>query len=319
MKTLTELEEFYRTTLLADLQVLEQQRMSIVRKVTYVLVGVFGLGAVAIFFLMRNVHQMVPAVIIPLVLCLLIGAGLCKLLTRGYVLDFKSTVIEKIIHFIDENLSYSPKSCIPKSTFMLSRIFTTKPNRYKGDDLVSGRIGATRIRFSELKAEYESGSGKNRHRHTVFRGIFFVGDFNKHFTGQTVVLPDTAEKLFGRLGQKLQSLNIFRGKLIKLEDPEFESQFAVYGSDQIEARYILSTSLMARITDFKKKTGKKIYLSFIGSMVFVAISYTRDLFEPRLFKTLLDFEPVRQYFEDLQLVIGIVDDLNLNTRIWSKE
>jgi len=319
MKTLTELEEFYRATLLADLQALEQQRMSIVRKVTYVFVGVFGLGAVAIFFLMRNVHHMVPAVAIPLVLCLLIGAGLCKLLTRGYVLDFKSTVIEKIIHFIDENLSYSPKSCIPKSTFMLSRIFTTKPNRYKGDDLVSGRIGATRIRFSELKAEYESGSGKNRHRHTVFRGIFFVGDFNKHFTGQTVVLPDTAEKLFGRLGQKLQSLNIFRGKLIKLEDPEFESEFAVYGSDQIEARYILSTSLMARITDFKKKTGKKIHLSFVGSMVFVAVSYTRDLFEPRLFKTLLDFEPVRQYFEDLQLVIGIVDDLNLNTRIWSKE
>ena len=67
-------------------------------------------------------------------------------------------------------------------------------------------------------------------------------------------------KLFGRLGRKLQSLNVFRGELIRLEDPEFESHFVVYGSDQIEARYILSTSLMARITDFKEKTGKKIYL-----------------------------------------------------------
>ena len=76
---------------------------------------------------------------------------------------------------------------------------------------------------------------------------------------------------------------------------------------------------MARITDFKEKTGKKIYLSFIGSMVFVAVPYTRDLFEPRLFKTLLDFEPIRRYYEDLQFAIGIVDDLNLNTRIWSKE
>jgi len=54
-------------------------------------------------------------------------------------------------------------------------------------------------------------------------------------------------------------------------------------------------------------------------MVFVAVSYTRNLFEPRLFKTLLDFSPIRQYYEDLALAIGIVDDLNLNMRIWSKE
>ncbi|MHC4587019.1 MAG: DUF3137 domain-containing protein, partial [Planctomycetota bacterium] len=84
-------------------------------------------------------------------------------------------------------------------------------------------------------------------------------------------------------------------------------------------RYILSTSLMERIVEFKKKTGRKIYLSFVGSKVFVAVSYTKSLFEPRLFRTLVDFESVREYFEDLQLTIGIVDDLNLNTRIWSKQ
>ncbi|MHC4648718.1 MAG: DUF3137 domain-containing protein, partial [Planctomycetota bacterium] len=106
---------------------------------------------------------------------------------------------------------------------------------------------------------------------------------------------------------------------IKLEDPEFERHFAVYGNDQIQARYILSTSLMARIVDFKKKTNRKIYLSFVGSRVFVAVSYSKNLFEPRLFRTILDFELVQEYFEDLQLAIGIVDDLNLNTRIWSKE
>lgn len=319
MKTLEDLKNFYETALMPDLKVLEQQRRNIVRKVACVMIATASIAGVAFFVAVQSLHEAGPVVIFPIIVGLLIGAGVCYLLTRGYVADFKALVIERIVRFIDENLTYSPKDCIPKSVFMLSKIFTTTPNRYKGDDLVCGKVGATQIQFSELHAEYESGSGKNRHRYTVFRGIFFVGDFNKHFTGQTIVLPDTAEKLFGRLGQKLQSLNIFRGNLIKLEDPEFESHFAVYGSDQIEARYILSTSLMARITDFKKKTGKKIHLSFIGSMVFVAVSCTRSLFEPRLFKTLLDFEPVRQYFEDLQLAVGIVDDLNLNTRIWSKE
>jgi len=319
MKTLDELKRFYDTTLLGDLEVLERQRRDIVRKVTIVIVVALVLGGFVFLLMMQNIGRMGPIVIFPVIVSLIIGGGICTLLSRGYVTDFKSLVIEKIVRFIDENLNYNPNGCIPKSTFMLSKIFTTKPNIYKGDDFVSGKVGATQIRFSELNAVYESGSGKNRHRTTVFRGIFFIGDFNKHFIGETIVLPDTAEKLFGRLGQKLQSLNVFRGELVKLEDPEFESHFVVYGSNQVEARYILSTSLMERITEFKKKTGKKIYLSFIGSMVFVAVSYSRNLFEPKLFTTLLDFEPIKQYYQDLQLIIGIVDDLNLNTRIWSKE
>ena len=149
--------------------------------------------------------------------------------------------------------------------------------------------------------------------------IFFIADFHKHFSGKTVVLPDTAEKLFGQIGTMLQSLNKFRGQLVKLEDPEFEKLFAVYGDDQIEARYILSTSLMKRIVDFKRKTRRRIFLSFIGSKVYVAVSYTRNLFEPRIFRTLLDFAPIQQYFEDFQMAVGIVEDLNLNTRIWSKK
>jgi len=132
-------------------------------------------------------------------------------------------------------------------------------------------------------------------------------------------LPDTAEKLFGQFGKMLQSWNKLRGQLIKLEDPEFEKYFVVYGDDQIEARYILSPSLMARIVDFREKTGQKIYLSFVGSMVFVAIPYTRNLFEPRIFQTMLDFSQIQEYFEDLQLAISIVDEMDLNTRIWSKQ
>lgn len=318
MKTLDDLKQFYDSVLMPDLPVLEKRRRGILRKIIIVLIITLGLGIGGFGLMMQNMREVGPAAIIPVILCLIIGGGVCALLTRSYVTDFKSLVIEKIVRFIDENLSYEPQRCIDKSTFMLSKIFTTKPNRYKGDDFVSGKVGATQIQFSELNAAHESGSGKNRHRHTVFKGIFFMGDFNKDFVGETVVLPDTAEKLFARFGQKLQSLNVFRGQLILLEDPEFEAHFVVYGNDQVEARYILSTSLMARITDFKKKTGKKIYLSFIGSMVFVAISYTRNLFEPKLFTTLLDFGPIKRYYQDLQLVIGIVDDLNLNTRIWSK-
>ena len=319
MKTLEDFTNFYNATLLGDLKALEQERRKITFKLTCVIVTVLCTLGVCLLILRASLRAAPPFIFIPVILCIILGAVIFYFMTRGYVARFKSLIIQKIVHFIDENLSYDADECIDKTTFMMSKIFTTKPNQYKGDDLVWGKTGATEIKFSEIKAEHESGSGKNRRRHTIFKGLFFIGDFNKHFTCETVVLPDTAEKLFGHFVQKLQSLNIFRGQLIKLEDPEFESHFVVYGDDQIQARYILSMSLMERIVEFWKKTGRKIYLSFVGSKVFVAVSYTKSLFEPRLFRTLLDFEPIREYFEDLQLTIGIVDDLNLNTRIWSKE
>ncbi len=116
-----------------------------------------------------------------------------------------------------------------------------------------------------------------------------------------------------------QSWNFNRDELIKLEDVEFEKQFAVYGSDQVEARYILSTSLMQRILKFKKESGKRIHLGFAQSKIYIAISYDKDLFEPPIFRSILNYDIVKGYFEDLDLAIGLVEDLNLNRRIWSKK
>jgi hypothetical protein len=319
MKTLDDLRQFYNTALSADLKALEAERKALVQKLTYIGIAIAILVVIIVLFVLQQAGSFFPAILFTLIIGAVLSTFIAAFLSKGYVREFKTTIIQKIVKFLDENLNYVPHRCIPKPIFMASEIFKTRPNRYKGDDYVSGKIGATQIEFSELHAEYESGSGKNRSRRTVFKGLFFIADFNKHFTCQTIVLPDTAENLFGSFGKLFQSWNILRDQLIKLEDPEFEKFFVVYGDDQIQARYILSTSLMERITTFKRKTNRPLYLSFVGSKVFVAVSYTKNLFEPRLFRTILDFDLVQEYFEDLQLAVGIVEDLNLNTRIWSKK
>ena len=320
MKTLDELRRFYDNTLLDDLNVLENKRKEVLRKSLFAGIALF-LVAAAVFFIFLRRPQFLPFVIVPVII---IWALMCKHFAKGYRAEFKNKIIQKIVTFLDKSLTYHAQSCVAEGAFMSSGIFKKRPDRYRGDDLVSGKLGATQIEFSEVHSEYKTtttdSKGHTRTQwHTIFKGLFFMGDFNKHFSGRTYVLPDTAEKLFGRLGQKLQSLSGSHGELLNMEDPEFEKLFVVYGSDQIEARYILSTSLMRRIVDFKSKTGRKLYLGFVGSQVWVAIEFVRDLFEPRVFRTLLNFEPIQTYFEDLQLALDIVEDLNLNTRIWSKQ
>lgn len=317
MRTIEELRDLYVKMIAPGLGALEEQRRSILKKfylAVAIVVPVFGLLALSAARYAPNLG------IFLLIAGILVLVFTYQFLIKDYRRLFKSAVIEKIVKFIDEGLTYSKFGKVSEPIFKMSGIFQKRIDNYKGDDHVSGTIGKTRVEFSELYVSYETRSSKGgKQEHVVFKGLFFMADFNKHFKGSTVVLPDTAEKLLGHVGTFFQSMNKVRGSLIKLEDPEFERSFAVYGSDQIEARYILSTSLMKRIMDFQKKTGKRIYLSFVGSKVFVAIPYQKDLFEPRVFRTILDFTPVQEYFEDLQLAAGIVDDLNLNTRIWTKK
>ena len=324
MKSLDELKSFYDTHLLADLQVLEGQRKGVVKKVTTIGIAVAVILVLVLFIMGQAIAQNPMFLLFPLVIGGIIIGGAIKYLSRGYVSDFKQHVIKAIIHFLDDGLTYRAQSCIPESTYMSSEIFTRNPDRYKGDDLVEGQIGETKIAFSELHSEYktESRDSKGRRRthwHTIFKGLFFIGDFNKAFHGRTYVLPDQAERLMGFIGKALQGVFKHSGELVKLEDPEFEKYFVVYGDDQVEARYILSTSLMRRIVEFKKDSGRSIFLSFVASNVNVAISMNKDMFEPRIFRTLLDFSVAQAYLEDLQFAMGIVDELNLNTRIWTKE
>lgn len=321
MKTLEELKRFYDNELLAELNQLEARRKQVVLNSFIAFAIIAALGLLVGGIILSQSRNPV-ALLIPLLVSLVLGGIIFSVLSRGYKSEFKSKIIGGLVRFIDPGLSYQPERCITEDVFERSGIFNHRIDRYRGEDCVSGKVDKTEIMFSEVHAEYKTTSGSGKHRrtewHTIFKGVFFIADFNKHFHGQTVILPDTAQKLFGSFGQTLQSWAVGRGELVKLEDPEFERQFVVYGSDQVEARYILSPALMQRITEFNKKTAQPLYLSFTGSKVFVAVSRYDNLFEPSYFSCAADYNCISKYYQDLVTAIGIVDDLNLNTRIWSK-
>jgi hypothetical protein len=242
--------------------------------------------------------------------------------SKKYRQNFKNNIIQKITTFVDEDLVYSPQGFVSREEFSSSGIFQKYCNSFGGEDHFKGKLGKTAIEFSEVVGRHRTttGTGSKRKEHytIIFKGVFFVADFNKNFMGHTIVLPDTAERMLGKFGQNLQSMSS-RGELIKLEDPEFEKEFCVYADDQVEARYILSPSLMQRIVEFKRKWNTKVYLSFRNSKVYIAIKMKKNLFESRLFKSIVDYKFIEENIRFLILLTGIVEDLNLNTRIWTKK
>jgi hypothetical protein len=321
MKTADELRGFYENELRDDLREIEGLRSAARNRTLLAILGGIAAGLSAALFPSIGLWAIAPVAAF-VILTIVLGVKAWKR-HKHFRGEFKRRVIGSIIRFLDPTFTYQPDRSIPESRYEGSGIFKRGVDRYRGDDLVSGTIGKTAFVFSELHTEHKTrhtdSKGNTRTEwHTIFKGLFFCADFNKHFKGTTYVLPDTAERLFGFLGSTLQSWKRSHGELVKLEDPEFEKAFVVYGSDQIEARYILSPSLMERIVEFKKKAGRKIHLSFVRSWVNLAIEFDKDLFEASIFGATLGYEKIQEYYRDLQLAFGIVEDLNLNTRIWTK-
>lgn len=325
-----ELQSLYENQLKPQLLIFENQRKKILNSLIPVSIG----GLVLIILLLGvllnfEISPLWQIVFFVGIIVILVGIGIYYyLLVSPYKNNFKKTVVGHIVSFIDENLLYRPEGKISQSEFEASRLadYLHSVDRWHGEDYVNGLLGKTAVKFSEVHAEYRTThTDRNGHTrtsyHTIFKGLFFIFDFNKDFEGFTVVLPDYAERHFGGFGKMLQSWHskIVPGELVKLADVEFEREFAVYSDNQITARYVLSTSLMRRLLNFRQQIKKRVYLSFVNGKLYMGIEIYKDLFEPTVFRTLLNFELIREFVSYMQLGKNIVEELNLNTRIWSKQ
>lgn len=320
MKSVSELTDFYYKELYPQLSELEKTRQAII--VQFKFYGVLG-GVIFILcalWIHTNYGLLHPLFMIEVITAVIAGSVIYKILLRDYTKEFKEHIISPLIRAIDPQLSYAPYLFLPRHLFERAGLFNHSIDRYGGNDCVKGSVHSIPIEFSDVHAEYQTRDSKGRLQwHTLFRGLFLVAEFNKNFKSKTVILPDLAEKTFGNfIGGWLQSINLSRDGVIQLDDPEFEKQFVVYGNDPIEARYILTHSMMNRISDFQKKVPYPLFISFVHNHIHVAINTGKDLFEPSVLTSLLDYRQAMEYLNTLHYTIGLIEELKLNEKLWSK-
>ncbi len=118
-------------------------------------------------------------------------------------------------------------------------------------------------------------------------------------------------------------LCLFFGKVekpmnaIKLEDPVFSKKFNVYSSDEVEARYLITTAFMDRFTKLNTSFGSnKAKCSFYGDSIMFAISTNKNLFEMgSIFKRLDNPKQITIFFEEIASILAIIDYFKLDEHI----
>ncbi len=254
-------------------------------------------------------------------------------LVIGFVIIFrpstlyKKRVKDEILPLVCQffgSLQYEGTGGISSDAVASSQLFK-RYNRFHAEDYIHGEYESVPMRLQELTLKRK----RKKSEELVFSGIYFEAEFPKTFKGETYILRER-----GRFANWSRNIVDNDGKTleqVKLEDPRFESIFEVYSNDQVEARYLLTTSLMERLLDLMEidfggytKIGnlngkpRKNYIrgSFKENKITLAISIPGNLFESHsIWKPAYDLAHFHAFLAQMNALFQIIHTLKLNQRI----
>lgn len=104
-------------------------------------------------------------------------------------------------------------------------------------------------------------------------------------------------------------------KLI-LEDVTSNKRFNAYSSDQIEGRYLLTTSFIDRFNNLRTAFGtNKIKCSFCNDKLYIAIATKKDLFEfGNIFTNIKNQTGIHDFYNEITAIYKIIDYLKLSNK-----
>lgn len=176
------------------------------------------------------------------------------------------------------------------------------------DDCFLGEYRKVKVTMSEC--EYSVNSGNNSR--TVFQGIVIRFSMNKNFEGTTIIRPK--ESCYSDNYKDLKKAKLSE---VKLEDPEFAKKYVVYSTDQVEARYLITTSFMERFKMIENAFASEFaYCSFKGKSIYIAPHTGTDLFNLcSLVKPIGNSEQFETLFYEFASILELVDYFKLDKKL----
>lgn len=256
-----------------------------------------------------------------------LAAWLSPSLIYPFKHEFKRKAIRPLMRELLQDVDYAPLGSVSPLDLEASLLFSEPLSGVEGEDLVIGRHDDVKVKFSEVVGYREvdsrgtplRGEPSVKTRRIVFRGLFFVADFNKPARGQVVVHPDRLEAHLGPVAGALQPRRDRAGLVhVRMEDPRFERYYTVYASSPQAAHYALSPALLEQLAEFRERVGAPVAFSVHYGKLYLAVATHKNLLEPPLLGPLSSPRVFRDYLEDVELFLSLVESLGLNRNVWGE-
>lgn len=295
MKREQDFRHFYKSDLTQSLTYTEKERKGIVIKIISCILTILFLvpSFVIIWRVMQNELFLIPA------LGLLIGASVYLHSLFGDTLfykNFKRKIIGKIIKYINPTLEYDNIQKVDDIEYDNSKFFDNDKTIIYGDDHVSGILNEVRVEFSELLAEFKSDADKKEADSKFqFRGLFLLAEFKKDFVCEFVVKTSTLPfPNSAPVGTDAAFNKLFKIKIDK--NPQNIDK-------------VLTPEVKNLITLLHERIDNDFMISFADNRLYIGIFHDEDLFEPTLFQSMMNYDKIKGYFDDLFYPIVFVEEV----------
>jgi hypothetical protein len=238
-------------------------------------------------------HNPGPTLII---LTMIAAAAVGYLPLAGVAKRAKVSVLEALCGPL--GITYSADGSDPPSfpTYRSLHLLPVYDNK-AFQDFFTGRRG--QVDFALCGACLHEGSGKQRH--VVFQGQLFRLGTPRRVASTTVVLRNAGWMNRFECPSGLQPVG--------LEDPNFNKAFCVFGSDQVEAREILTPTFMQRLNDLEATYhGQHIRCAFSESELLIALEAPNRFEIGNMFSSLVERSRVETIARNLEQVFKLIDE-----------
>ncbi|MDA3879625.1 MAG: DUF3137 domain-containing protein [Prolixibacteraceae bacterium] len=307
MKSLEKIEEIYKNELQEKFSALSAAKKNVLR----IQLITFGLIAVPVLTLLiftssiKNFNHNIYffGILFSFIILGFIGVFYSIKIEGKYRDGFKQRIFRKVFNAINSQWIYQPDKGIPESEYNKSGLFSHKYDWYEASGFVEGYLNGAAFECSEIKSKYKTVSFDNDKKqetwHTIFKGMFFHSITPKHTNIAFSLKTKTANYNAGNTKENTKDeVDDFSVK--NIDCPGLDSVFSVYSATQKKVQSFLTPTLIDELNSFYRKYKVPVSFSFDNSDFFFAVSFKKNIFQPRIFKSLINFY-------DLQFLYDVFD------------
>lgn len=226
---------------------------------------------------------------------------------------FKKQVIETMLKNKYEKVEYMPEHSMGLNQ-ILSTGLVKRPDRWHGEDYITGQFKGVNFTVSEFKLEDRRTTTDSKGRtttyyETYFLGRWFVFQFNRNFEHQLRII----EKNF--FGFSFAPKGFSK---VETESIGFNKKFSIESTDKQHAFYIITPSMIEKIITVEEAFSGSISMLWRGNELHIAVNDSRNTLEPKISRP-LDDEGIKFYSREIDIMGDIIEYFGLNRVKFTKE
>ena len=274
-----------------------------------------------------------------IVICVAILSYLLYVTLKREMTVENEKLIKEIVIYIshDTNASYEPNKRIKEDNIKEMELFDLNNLKYNGKNAILVNYKGNNMSFADMEVyyikeklveetTYDNQGNKivkqkiKKFKKHIFDGCYISATLNKRIAEHIYMIPNNISDLL--LNGAIRDYITYSGDEVKLENLDLSKKYKVYSDDEIQARYVLSMSLMERINKIDNELNGKKYIVFKEGRRFVIcledfkIEDLRKSTLPIIRNEEKEIEAVKYIYSNILKLFKVYDILDLGNDLY---